>query len=311
MRETIKLAQQDGLLGDIEKGGKRALGIKLPETDRLIEQARSILDKHNPQTLRQVYYQLVSNHGYENSVKSYKRLVKTLSVARKDGDLPMALLEDRPRFPKEPSSWQNIGGFLRAMRYSYHRNIWPDQPRYLEVWVEKDALSGIFWNIVAHYGVTLQIGRGYASVDCMWNAAMRFKGWTELNGEAGTILYWGDFDPSGENIPEVMGRELARYGAHPNIIVCALREEDIGKYNLAPNKTKHTDTRTRGFIERHGDVAVELDALPIEILEERIGVELQMYLDTDALERTKQKEEDEQERFEAFMDSGEIEEEVE
>jgi hypothetical protein len=35
---------------------------------------------------------------------------------------------------------------------------------YVEVWLEKDALSGIFEDVLRPYGVTLNVGRGYGRV---------------------------------------------------------------------------------------------------------------------------------------------------
>ena len=43
--------------------------------------------------------------------------------------------------------------------------------RYLEVWLEKDALSGIFEDVLRRYGVTLNVGRGYDGWDSIQNAA--------------------------------------------------------------------------------------------------------------------------------------------
>ena len=39
--------------------------------------------------------------------------------------------------------------------------MWADQPRYCECWLEKDALSGIFEEVLEPYGVTLNVGRGF------------------------------------------------------------------------------------------------------------------------------------------------------
>lgn len=35
---------------------------------------------------------------------------------------------------------------------AYRRNMWTDQPARVEVWFEKDALSGIFEDILGPYG---------------------------------------------------------------------------------------------------------------------------------------------------------------
>lgn len=49
-----------------------------------------------------------------------------------------------------------------------------------------------------------------------------------------------------------------------------LIREDIDKYNLLPNRTKKTDPRSSKFVKANGDIAVELDALPIQVLKDLI-----------------------------------------
>lgn len=85
---------------------------------------------------------------------------------------------------------------MHTVRYAYRRNVWEDQPSYVEVWLEKDALSGIFSDITEEYGVTLVVGRGYNSWSAYKKAVDRF---IKMNKPV-SILYFGDFDPSGEDI---------------------------------------------------------------------------------------------------------------
>ena len=46
-----------------------------------------------------------------------------------------------------------------------------NQEKYVEVWVEKDALSGVLEPIVDEYHVPLMVNRGYSSVSAMHDAA--------------------------------------------------------------------------------------------------------------------------------------------
>ena len=57
-----------------------------------------------------------------------------------------------------------------------------------------------------------------------------------------------------------------------------------------PDLAKKTDTRARKFIAQHGDVSVELDALPAEVLRDRLRQEVESRMDMPALEATQRQE---------------------
>jgi len=81
--------------------------------------------------------------------------------------------------------------------------------------------------------------------------------------------------------------------SRPEIIKSALVFEDIERYRLPPDFTKATDTRRSAFVARWGDVSVELDALPIDVLQTRVVAEVEARMDLGALAATRQHEESE------------------
>ena len=111
------------------------------------------------------------------------------------------------------------------------------------------------------------------------------------------ILYFGDFDPSGEDMARSLRERLAFFGAQPDMTKCALTAEDIERYNLPPTFAKKTDSRAAAFIAEHGDVSVELDALPVQVLRQRIVQEVESQMDLEALEGARELQEQERERF--------------
>ena len=255
-------------------------------TEAILEAAVSVLEEHHPMTVRQIYYQLVSRQVLENRRSQYQALSRLLVGARLEGTIPWRWLEDRTRRPRSVSMWDDLEDFAEAVRRAYRRNVWESQPQYLEVWLEKDALSGIFEEVLRKYGVTLNVGRGYDGWDSIHNAAGRFLGL-----EGATILYFGDFDPSGEDMVRSLRERLGELGAKPEIIKCALTLEDVRRYNLPPDFTKTTDSRRAGFVARYGDQSVELDALPLEVLRERVVTEVEARMDLDALAEVREVEE--------------------
>lgn len=267
------------------------------KTQNIIDQAHEILSEFHPMTVRQVYYQLVSRQVVENNRSRYQAVSDALVDARLEGLIPWEWIEDRLRRPRKVSMWNDLTAFARVAD-QYRRNVWDTQTRYLEVWLEKDALSGIFEDVLEDYGVTLNVGRGYDGWSSIRNAADRFQ-----DGSNVTVLYFGDFDPSGDDMVRSLGERLAQLGSNPNIIKVALTLEDIAMYDLPPNLTKPTDTRRAAFVAKNGDVSVELDALPADILQTRLTEEVEQYMDMNALDKVKEQEDSERKQIVAAFHS--------
>ncbi len=181
--------------------------------------------------------------------------------------------------------WDDLADFAETAQHAYRRDVWAEQPQYLECWLEKDALSGIFEDVLGTYGVTLNVGRGYDGWDSVHNAAGRFK-----DGDGVAVLYFGDFDPSGEDMIRSLRERLGFFGCAPEVIKCALVAEDVDLYELPSDFTKKTDTRRAGFVAKYGDVAVDLDALPIDVLQTRLRNEVEARMDLEALQRVQRME---------------------
>ena len=93
-------------------------------------------------TVRQVYYQLVSRQAIENKKSAYNCICNALAAALREGIIPWEWIEDRLRRPRHVSMRTDLKSFGETVQDSYRRDVWPTQPGYLEVWLEKDALSG-------------------------------------------------------------------------------------------------------------------------------------------------------------------------
>ena len=85
--------------------------------------------------------------------------------------------------------------------------MWRETECYVEVWLEKDALSGVVMPITADYDVPLMVARGYASLSFLHSAAEAIG---DLEVPA-FIYHLGDFDPSGVNAGEKIEETLREY----------------------------------------------------------------------------------------------------
>jgi hypothetical protein len=256
-----------------------------------------VLADGRPMTVRQVYYQLVAQHLIENKKSQYQATCDMLVRLRQDGRVPWEWVEDRNRRPREVQMFADLDEFVGVVRGAYRRDVWQDQHSYVEVWLEKDALSGIFEDALRPYGVTLNVGRGYDGWSSIRNAAERLG-----DGDNTTILYFGDFDPSGEDMHRSLIERLGFFGCAPEVIKCALTLEDVQRYDLPPDFTKATDTRQAAFVAKWGDISVELDALPATVLRQSLIGEVESRLDLGALEGTRAAQAADVERLNDLLD---------
>ena len=277
-----------------------------PESARLIAVIKRILEEHSQYgklTVRQVYYQLVSRGVIENSKASYQKYVHHLTTGRKGGVIPWDAFEDRTRmFYEEPlpeydiSSESDPKDALKSwFRYAlnpkvstrYNLSRWDEQPCYIELWIEKDALAGFLSPLCKKLGVGLVVSRGYTSYTFKQEAIERFME-KDDEGRTPVLLYLGDLDPSGYDIYRCLKDEIdsvavERIGLHP---------QDVTQFSLVPNPIKDTDTRAKGFKSLYpelGDNVYELDALPPGELMDRARKNILKYFDEDIHEENEKK----------------------
>ncbi len=133
----------------------------------LIASANLIIDDYQRQgytlTLRQLYYRLVTQNTIPNTVKSYKSLVALITQARMAGQVDWDAIEDRTRNLKGLRHWNDPPDALNWLERQYHVDLWADQPNRPEVWIEKEALAGVFERACLALDVNFFCCRGYTS----------------------------------------------------------------------------------------------------------------------------------------------------
>ncbi len=240
-----------------------------PATKELLNKIVIIVDEYANDgyklTLRQLYYQLVSQDIIPNQQTEYAKLSTILKDARMSGQVDWDVIEDRVRIPQIPSHWDNIPDLVDSAIHSYRKDRMVNQKNYVEVWVEKDALSGVLLPITKQYHIHLMVNRGYSSVSAMHDAALRFQEAID-DGKDCTILYLGDHDPSGLDMIRDIFDRLRTFDVDVNVQSIALTMQQIKKYNPPPNPAKITDPRATNYIAQFGKVSWELDALKPKVL---------------------------------------------
>jgi hypothetical protein len=282
---------------------------------QIVLAANRIIDRYKAMglklTLRQLYYQFIAQdllpaswidaaynekNGLppetKNTQKNYKRLGDVIADGRKGGWIDWDAIEDRARLPHRPSEWDDLDEILGAVLSQYRLPRWATQERYVELWVEKDALAGVLAPIATRFHITLCVNKGYSSLSAMYEAGKRFVA-AEGDNRDGVLLYLGDHDPSGEDMVRDIGARLRMFGCDRlDVRKLALTMPQVQEYEPPPNPAKTTDSRYAKYAAEHGDESWEVDALPPDVLTQIISDELTELIDQDEMDKIIQREEE-------------------
>lgn len=243
--------------------------VRFREASRIqIEQANEIIEAYQADsiqlTLRQLYYQFVSRNWLANTERSYKNLSALISDARLAGLVDWSAIDDLGRVPSIPGYYEDREAFLRMLRSKaetgYVLDHWKGQGYYVELWVEKQALSSVLEPIASKWQIGFTMNKGYSSQTAMYDASKRLIEAREA-GKDPVILYAGDLDPSGEDMVRDIRDRMEVFGAPVEVEKIALTFEQVKQYRCPPNPAKGSDPRFADFAAKYGDESWELDAL--------------------------------------------------
>lgn len=253
----------------------RKIGKKFLSQEMLASLVNEIIGEYDIKlTVRQIYYRLVVGNVMPNTRSYYNSFDSILTTLRKKGLVDPAAIEDRSR--------QTIGGDVQKIRTpeeffkatlnylkeswkDYDLPLWTSQESYIEVWLEKDALSALVSEVCNRYRVLLFPNRGYSSYTMIREAMPRLF----LREQNQMILYFGDHDPSGLQAIDRIKKDLKEEDLpSENVIPIALTMDQVKEHGLPSQPVKLSDTRAKWYIEKYGTRECwELDALPPDTLQ--------------------------------------------
>lgn len=254
----------------------------------VIEQAQGIVEEYRQDglrlTLRQLYYQFVARDLLGNNMRAYNRLKGIVSDARLAGLLDWDSIEDRTRALVSRARWDSPQEIVLATSRQYHMDMWETQPRRVEVWIEKEALSGVFERVCRRLDVPFFACRGYTSQSEMWRAGQRLRAHKEEKGQPSVVVHFGDHDPSGMDMTRDVEDRLSLFGADVEVRRVALNMDQVEEYDPPPNPAKESDSRAADYVAEFGRFSWELDALEPRTLERLVEDEVDQVRDMDAWE---------------------------
>jgi len=283
----------------------RANMIRLQQINTIIEE---YLRDGYVLTLRQLYYQLVSRDIIPNKQAEYDKLSTVLKEGRMSGIVDWSAIEDRMRKPHIPYYVAGKSEAIADTINQYRLDRQTGQDVYIEVWVEKDALSGVLSRVTDEYHIRLMVNRGYSSVSSMYDAHKRFMNAIQ-RGQNCQVLYLGDHDPSGlDMIRDINDRSLEflnYYGVSEdrfNVSPIALTMQQIKTYDPPPNPAKVTDPRAKDYIAEHGRVSWEVDALNPKTLNLLVKSNIESLIDMTKFQEIVEREKKDKEILRAMQD---------
>jgi len=234
----------------------------------ITDNALQIISRYEPGvlTLRALHYQLVSI-GMTNSINHYKRVVNAMIEARWAGLVSFNTFSDLDRSMIGITKYEETvledeleraQVQVKLWMKTYHKNRWENQDIYPEVFIEKKALQGVFSSVCRHWDVALGACKGYPSLTFLYEASIRLKA-ALRDGKQPVILYFGDYDPSGEDIPRAIQENLSKLGVDDiEVRRIALMKDQVTAWHLPPAPVKASDSRSASW---DGLGQVELDAV--------------------------------------------------
>jgi hypothetical protein len=251
----------------------------------MIEAMYKIAEDGQPITGRGVGYKLFSlNLIPSMSRNDMQGVYRLLKEAREEGTIPWEWIVDETRELEKTASWDNPAAFVRTVARSYRRDFWQQQPERVEVWSEKGTIRGVLQPVLDEYGISFRVMHGFGSATAINDVS-------ESNTDYPlTILYIGDFDPSGmfmseHDIPE----RLERYGGnHITVERIALLRGDctlLGRKPAFNVSEKIKDPRAPWFRKNYGQLCWELDAMDPNDLRSRVEDEIEDHIEPAAWER--------------------------
>jgi hypothetical protein len=261
----------------------------------------AIVEEMQPMTVRQVFYQATVRGIIEKTEKGYAKIKAALTDMRRAGQLPYRWIADNTRWMRKPRTFDGPSDAIEQAARYYRKSLWTDADAYVEIWLEKDALAGIAYDITDEYDVRLMVARGYASLSFLHSAAEAMA----AERRPCFVYHLGDYDPSGVNAAEKVEETLRELAPSAEIIFqrIAVTPAQIAAWSLPTRPTKASDSRARSW--GGGDESVELDAIEPNRLRDIVRSSIEQHLPRQELKRLQKIEKAERESMLEFLEAWE------
>jgi hypothetical protein len=236
---------------------------------------KAVLQADHPMTVRQVFYQLVVRGVIDKTEAQYDgvvvRLLTEMRMAGGSEGIPFSWIVDESRRTRVTQTFDNITDALNDTAKFYRRSALRESDVYIEIWSEKEALSGIIYDVASEYDVPVVVSKGMPSLTQVYRSFVSVLTAARA-GKASFIYQFGDHDPTGCLIPKGIEARLNEFCdqydcARPDVDRIALTPRQIRRYRLPTRPTKREGN---SHAKRFTGDSTELDALPANVLRDLV-----------------------------------------
>jgi hypothetical protein len=248
------------------------------KTLRLRYEISQLEDEYDVMTVRQVFYAMTVRGIVPKTEEAYRRVQRQVLEMRRDGLLPWEFIADNTRWMRRVVTFDSHESVLREAARHYRRNLWQSQDVYVEVWLEKDALAAVVSEVTHKWGVPLMVSRGQSSDTFCYSAAETARAYSDA-GYGVHVFALYDADKSGRDAAKAIERKLREYSDDADITfeLLAVTAAQIEEWELP----------TRPAKENENEVAVELDAIPPDRLQQLVEDAIVALIDSEAWDQEK------------------------
>jgi hypothetical protein len=203
----------------------------------------------------------------------YRAVGRRLVELRRSGRVSYRDITDGTRWVTQPTTYDGWKEALEDSARSYRRALWTSSEFALQLFTEKDAISGVILPITDRWDITLGVLRGYSSESFAWQVGQSMD-----HGRVNVLAQLGDHDPSGVGAWEDFSRKVRAFAGDVEIecLRLAVTPEQIDEWHLPLRPTKTNDTRAKDWIGG----SVEVDAIPAPRLRTIVEEWIEGYVDS-------------------------------
>ena len=172
----------------------------------------------------------------------YAAVGRRLVHLRRQGRVSYRDITDGTRWVFKPRSYDGWQEVLAESANSYRQALWNRSEYRLQLFTEKDAISGIIAPITHAWDISLGVLRGYASESFAWSVGQSMS-----DRHVNVLAQLGDHDPSGVGAWQDFSRKVAEFAPGARIVFhrLAVTPEQISDWNLPLRPTKTNDSARR------------------------------------------------------------------
>ena len=191
---------------------------------------------------RWLFYRLLQDGDYQGKDDYHGKFLPLTAKARKafyEDWRPDTLADDTRQVIPGGHGFSNTGDWLQAVmeQERYTHTKWENQDYYVECWFEAKAMVGQFEFYTDE--IPLMAFGGDCSIPAKWETAKRLERYGHAFRNPVVVLYFGDDDPKGQQIPQSALRDIEIWCAVPiQFIRAGLNEGDGEQYGISENPEK-------------------------------------------------------------------------